>query len=160
MIAMVRDQGVSGAIGAALGRRLAEDLGGMPGAVVEQVGAMVQAGWLVPTPDGGLRAGCTMEALRKDPLPLPERLRQQEAKRIKGLSIDARQLFDVLVVLDMEATIDPVGEIACLEPHDLAERSTTSGSAFKSERRAHTRPAFRGERNREVAYQLIAKDRQ
>ena len=162
VIAMVRDQGVSGAIGAALGRRLAEDLGGMPGAVVEQVGAMVQAGWLVPTPDGGLRAGCTMEALRKDPLPLPERLRQQEAKRIKGLSIDARQLFDVLVVLDMEATIDLVGEIACLEPHDLgrALHELSLGRLIQERTEGvHQILSLRGERNREVAYQLIAKDR-
>lgn len=162
VIAMVRDQGVAGAVGAALGRRLADDLGGMPGAVVEQVGAMVQAGWLVPTPDGGLRAGCTMEALRKDPLPLPERLRQQEAKRIKGLSIDARQLFDVLVVLDMEATIDLVGEIACLEPHDLgrALHELSLGRLIQERTEGvHQILSLRGERNREVAYQLIAKDR-
>ena len=162
VIAMVRDQGVAGAVGAALGRRLAEDLGGMPGAVVEQVGAMVQAGWLVPTPDGGLRAGCTMEALRKDPLPLPERLRQQEAKRIKNLGVDARQLFDVLVVLDMEATIDLVGEIACLEPHDLgrALHELSLGRLIQERTEGvHQILSLRGERNREVAYQLISKDR-
>jgi tetratricopeptide (TPR) repeat protein len=162
VIAMVRDQGVAGAVGAALGRRLSEELGGMPGAIVEQVGAMVQAGWLVPTPDGGLRAGCTMEALRKDPLPLPERLRQQEAKRIQGLGIDARQLFDVLVVLDMEATIDLVGEIANLEPHDLgrALHELSMGRLIQERTEGvHQILSLRGERNREVAYQLISKDR-
>ena len=162
VIAMVREQGVAGAMGAALGRRLADELGGMPGAVVEQVGALVQAGWLLPTPDGGLRAGCTMDALRKDPLPLPERLRKQEARRIDGLGIDARQLFDVLVVLDMEATIELVGEIACLEPHDLGRAMhELSLGRLISERTegVHQILSLRGERNREVAYQLIAKDK-
>ena len=123
---------------------------------------MVQAAGWCPHPMEGCEPGCTMEALRKDPLPLPERLRQQEAKRIKGLSIDARQLFDVLVVLDMEATIDLVGEIACLEPMTWVEPSTSClwANSFKSEREGvHQILPLRGERNREVAYQLIAKDR-
>lgn len=162
VIALVRDQGVAGAVGAALGRRLTEERSGLPGAVVEQINALVQSGWLVPTPDGGLRAGCTMEALRKDPLPLPERLRLQEAKRIESLGPDGRHLFDVLIVLDMEATIELVGEIAVIEPHALGKALHELSSARLIDERTegvHQIVALRGGRNREVAYQLIAKDK-
>lgn len=162
VIALVRELGVSGAFGAALGRRLTIDLGGIPGAVVEQVNALVQSGWLIPTHDGGLRAGCTMEALRNDPLPLPERLRNQEADRINRLSPSARHLFDVMVVLDLEATLELVGEIAAIEPstitrslHELAQL----GLIQERTEGVHQIVSLRGDRNRDVAYQLIAKDK-
>jgi len=162
VIALVRNQGVTGAVGAALGRRLAADLGGMPGAVLEQINAMVQSGWLVPSPDGGLRAGCTMDALRNDPLPLPERLRQQEAERIEALSEGARHLFDVLVVLDMEATIELVAEIAAIEPNVQARALVELSSRQLIRERTegvHQIVSLRGDRNRTVAYQLIANDK-
>lgn len=162
VIALVRDQGIAGAVGATLGRRLSDDLGGSPGAVIEQINAMVRSGWLVPTPDGALRAGCTMEALRRDPLPLPERLRKQEARRIEGLGLDARHLFDVLVVLDMEATIELVGEIAAIEAHALgrALHELSLGRLIQDRTEGvHQIVSLRGDRNREVAYQLIAKDK-
>jgi tetratricopeptide (TPR) repeat protein len=162
VIALVRDQGVVGAVGAALGRRLTADLGGVPGAVIEQINALVQSGWLVPSPDGGLRAGCTMEALRSEPLPLPERLRKLEAKRIEGLSADARHLFDVMVVLDMEATIELVGEIASIEPHAQGRALHDLSAAGLIQERtegSHQIVSLRGDRNRAVAYQLIVKDR-
>ena len=162
VISLVRDLGVAGAFGAALGRRLAADLGGIPGAVVEQVNALVQSGWLIPTHDGGLRAGCTMEALRNDPLPMPERLRKREADRINRLSAPARHLFDVLVVLDLEATVELVGEIAAMEMtpitrslHELLQL----GLIQERSEGVHRVVALRGDRNRDVAYQLIAKDK-
>lgn len=162
VIALVRELGVAGAFGAALGRRLTIDLGGVPGAVVEQVNALVQSGWLIPTHDGGLRAGCTMEALRNDPLPLPERLRQREAARIDGLSAPARHLFDVMVVLDMEATLELVGEIAAIETQSVGRalnELTQVGLIQTRTEGVHQIVSLRGDRNRDVAYQLIAKDK-
>lgn len=162
VISIVRELGVAGAFGAALGRRLTADLGGVPGAVVEQVNALVQSGWLIPTSDGGLRAGCTMEAMRKDPLPLPERLRKQEAARIDGLSASSRHLFDVMVVLDMEATVELVGEIAAIEPSSFGRslhELTVAGLIQERSEGVHQVVSLRGDRNREVAYQLIAKDK-
>ena len=162
VIALVRDLGVVGAFGAALGRRLTEELGGAPGAVTEQVNALVQSGWLVPTADGGLRAGCTMDAIRRDPLPLPDRLRVQEAARIDGLGSQPRQLFDVLVVLDMDATVELVAEIAGIEPHGMGRALHELSEAGVIQERTegvHQIVSLRGDRNREVAYQLIAKDK-
>jgi tetratricopeptide (TPR) repeat protein len=162
VIALVRDLGVVGAFGAALGRRLAEELGGVPGAVTEQINALVQSGWLVPTTDGGLRAACTMDAMRRDPLPLPDRLRKQEAARIDGLGPQPRQLFDVLVVLDMDATIDLVAEIAGIEPHGMGRalhELSVAGVIQERTEGVHQIVSLRGDRNRDVAYQLIAKDK-
>ncbi len=162
VVSMVRDMGVAGAFGAALGRRLTADLGGVPGAVVEQVNALVQSGWLIPTPDGGLRAGCTMEAMRKDPLPLPDRLRKREASRIEGLSAPARHLFDVMVVLDMEATLELVGEIAAIDSSGLGRalhELTSVGLIQDRTEGVHQIVSLRGDRNRDVAYQLISKDK-
>jgi len=116
----------------------------------------------MPTADGGLRAGVPMDALRNNPLPLPERLRRAEAHRIELLGPDARHLFDVLVVLDMEATIELVGEIAASDPHVLGRalrELSTSGLIRERAEGVHQVVSLRGDRNREVAYQLIAKDK-
>jgi tetratricopeptide (TPR) repeat protein len=162
IISLVRDQGVGGAVAAALGRRLTGELAGMPGAVLEQISALVQTGWLVPTPDGGLRSGCTMDALRNDPLPLPDRIRRKEAARIESLGEDARHLFDVLVVLDMEATLELVGEIAALDPTILGRALHELSQAQLIRERSegiHDIVSLRGDRNRDVAYQLISKSK-
>jgi tetratricopeptide (TPR) repeat protein len=162
VITLVRDQGVTGAIGAALGRRFVAELGGVPGVVVEQISALVQSGWLTPSADGGLRAGVPMDALRNNPLPLPDRLRKAEAHRIELLGPDARHLFDVLVVLDMEATIELVGEIAAIEPQVIVRalhELSVSGLIRERAEGVHEVVSLRGDRNREVAYQLIPKDK-
>jgi tetratricopeptide (TPR) repeat protein len=160
-VAIVRDQGVGGAMGAALGRRLATELHGIPGAIVEQVAALVQAGWLVPSPNGGLRSSCGMAALKNDPLPLPERLRRQEGGRINALSGQPRTVFDVLVVLDMEATMELVGDISGLAPGPLsaAIRALVSrGFVRRREEGVHEILSLVTDRYRDVAYSLIAKD--
>jgi tetratricopeptide (TPR) repeat protein len=159
-IAIVRDQGVGGAMGAALGRRLVDELDGSPGAIVEQVAALVQAGWLVPSPGGGLRASCGMSAIKNDPLPLPERIRRQEAERIEGLAESLRPVFDVLVVLDMEATTDLVGEISGVDPGPLADivRALVSqGFVRCREEGVHQIVSLVSDRFRDVAYSLISK---
>ena len=80
----------------------------------------------------------------------PERLRH-EGQAHQGLEHDARQLFDVLVVLDMEVTID-LGRDRVLGAMIWAERSTNfSGSAHsRANGGVHQILPLRGERNREV----------
>lgn len=159
--AIVRDQGLSGALAATLGRRLVVDLEGAPGAIVEQVAALVQAGWLIPTPEGGLRSGQPMEVLRQGPLPLPDRVRHQESARIKALPTDAKAVFQALVVLDMEATVELVSEVAELAIAPLLSTLTTLSSAglvtVRSEG-VHEVVALSRSRYREVAYRLIDKE--
>jgi len=160
-IRIVRDQGVSGALAAALGRRLVEDLDGAPGAIVEQVAALVQAGWLIPTPDGGLRSGQPMSVLRNGPLPLPSRIQEKEASRIKRLSEQDRSVFDTLVVLDMEATIDLVSTI-CQIDHSVLSASlqmlVKSGLVAQRQEGVHEVVSLARSRYRDVAYGLIEKE--
>ncbi len=160
-IAIVREQGVGGAMAAALGRRLAEELQGSPGAIVEQVGALVQAGWLVPSGGGVLRASCGMSALKNDPLPLPERIRHQEASRIESLSAPLRKVFDVLVVLDMEATIELVADISGIDMGPLSgsvRELVSRGFVRRREEGVHEILSLVSERYRDVAYSLIPKE--
>jgi tetratricopeptide (TPR) repeat protein len=161
-IRIVRDQGVTGALAAALGRRLVVDLDGAPGAIVEQIGALVQAGWLIPTPDGGLRPGQSMDALRTGPLPLPDRIQHREAARIEALPPDARAIFEALVVLDMEATLELVSLVSDTNQVSLATALATLRSAglvlLRSEG-VHEVVELSRARFRDVAYRLIDKDR-
>jgi tetratricopeptide (TPR) repeat protein len=115
VVALVREQGVEGAAGAALGHRLHEREGGWPGAVVEQIEALVRAGWLERTPEGGLRSTCDLDALRSEPLPVPERVRVREAERLSTLGVWERRVLDSLVVLDMAVTVDVLAEVAGLD---------------------------------------------
>lgn len=96
---MLRDRGLHGAMGAALGRRLHDDLGGLPGPVLEQVEAMLRAGWLVRGPDGALRSTRAVEALRVEPLPLPDRVRAEEASFLRSLPDEERACLEALAVL-------------------------------------------------------------
>ena len=113
--AIVRDQRVEGAAGAVLGRRLHEELDGMPGAVIEHIDAMVRHGWLQESPRGALILDRDIEVLRQAPLPLPERLKASEQARLQRLALDERSALDALVVLDVEATSDLVADVVGLD---------------------------------------------
>ena len=115
VVALVREQGVEGAAGAALGHRLHEELGGLPGAVVEQLDALVRAGWLVRTPEGALRPARELDVLRAEPLPVPERVRSREAERLAALGAWERRVLDAVVVLDMAVSADVLAEVAGLD---------------------------------------------
>ena len=161
-VRIVRDLGAGGVLAVALGRRLVDELDGAPGAIVEQIAALVQSGWLIPTPDGGLRAGQPMEALRAAPLPLPDRIRHKEAARIQTLPPDARALFETLVVLDMEATMDLVETVAEMDPSPLSTALQTLNSAGLISLRSegvHEVVALARSRYRDAAYGLIEMDR-
>ncbi|MFT4978198.1 MAG: tetratricopeptide (TPR) repeat protein, partial [Myxococcota bacterium] len=102
-IALVREQGVTGAAGAALGHRLHEELRGQPGATIDQITALVTAGWLVAG-EGGLRSTRGIDQLREAPLPIPPHVRDQQEGVLARVSPHARALLEVMVVLNMEGT--------------------------------------------------------
>lgn len=102
-VALVRAHGVTGAAGAALGHRLHGDLRGHPGSIIDQIAAMVSAGWLVAG-DNGLRSTRSIDQIRDAALPLPPNIRVQQERALGTISDDARSLLDVMVVLDMEGT--------------------------------------------------------
>ncbi|MFZ5475227.1 MAG: protein kinase domain-containing protein [Myxococcota bacterium] len=119
--AMVRDRGLHGALGAALGRRLHEELGGMPGPVLEQLDALVRAGWLVRSPDGALRATRPVDQLRTDPLPVPDRVRKAEAGFLDGLGPRERDVVEALAVLGTPGSATLLAAMTGLGEHDAAQ---------------------------------------
>ncbi len=118
--AMLRDRGLSGSTGAALGQRLCEATGGLPAAVVEQLAALVRAGWLVEAGAGELRCTRDLEALREDPLPIPDRERSRVDERLVRLSADARALLTGVAVLGVEAPSELGRAVASLEAEPAA----------------------------------------
>lgn len=161
-VALVRDRGVSGAAAAVLGNRLHAELGGSPGAVVEQLDTLVRSGWLTRGADGVLRPTRSLDELREQPLPLPERLRQEEAERLKGLADAARAAMEVLAVLDMEAGIGLVAEVGGLESlrveegiQDLVE----AGLVRRWVDGVQEVVAIEGSRLRELFYGLVDPER-
>ncbi len=118
--AMLRDRGLHGATGAALGRRLQEELNGQPGLILEQVDALVRAGWLTRTPEGGLRNARSMDALRAEPLPLPDRVRLAEASFLDTLPGPERQCIEALAVLGAPSSVSLVAPLTSLREADLA----------------------------------------
>jgi tetratricopeptide (TPR) repeat protein len=118
--AMLRDRGLHGATGAALGRRLQEELNGQPGLILEQVDALVRAGWLTRTPEGGLRGTRPVDALRAEPLPLPDRVRLAEASFLDTLPAAERQCLEALAVLGAPSSVSLVAPLTSLREADLA----------------------------------------
>jgi tetratricopeptide (TPR) repeat protein len=103
-----------------------------------------------------------MDALRTGPLPLPDRIQHREAARIEALPPGARAIFEALVVLDMEATLELVGLVSDTNPVSLATALATLRSAglvlLRSEG-VHEVVELSRARFRDVAYRLIDKDR-
>jgi tetratricopeptide (TPR) repeat protein len=114
VVQLVRELGVGGSAGAVLGNRLHEELGGVPALIIEQVQAMARAGWLARAPEGGLRSTRSNDALRDDPLPRPERS-GKGGDRLGRLDPVGRRVLDALCVLNLEATVDLVAEVAGLD---------------------------------------------
>ncbi len=115
-IALVRDRGVGGAAGAALGHRLYEELHGHPGAILDQINALITAGWMVATLDGDLRPTRSIDELREAPLPISDHIRSSTTSRLATLPLAARAILEVLVVLDMEGTAALMGRLTELDP--------------------------------------------
>ncbi|MFT5679533.1 MAG: serine/threonine protein kinase/tetratricopeptide (TPR) repeat protein [Myxococcota bacterium] len=120
-IALVRDRGVGGAAGAALGHRLFEELHGHPGAILDQITALVAAGWMVSTMEGDLRATRSIDELREAPLPVSDRIRDTTTVRLSLLPLAARAILEVLVVLNMEGTAALMGRLTELDPGTVSQ---------------------------------------
>ncbi len=101
-IAMVRDRGVSGPAAPALGRRLHAVYGGMPGPMADQLDALILEGWLVPDGDQ-LKARRSLEALRKEDLPVPAQVARRIEHQVVELSATEREIVQLLALLDRPA---------------------------------------------------------
>ncbi|MCB9791323.1 MAG: protein kinase [Alphaproteobacteria bacterium] len=103
VVALLRAFGLKRAPALALGRRVYAVAGGLPADVVAQVRALIREGWLVQGKDGTLRLQGKADAVRDEPLPLPEARRAAILQQISALSTEQRGLLDALAVLADDA---------------------------------------------------------
>ena len=85
VINLLRDQGLTPTAAAVVGRRLHAELEGLPGAVLAQLDALVDAGWLERNRLDGLRPKERLERFRDEPLPLPRSVREDIERRLQQL---------------------------------------------------------------------------
>lgn len=111
---LLRDRGVSGGLGAALTRRLAGEVGGWPGPLVEQFDTLIAEGWLARNGDGSVRASRPIDHIRTDPLPLPASERAGAFAASSALEPDARGVLEAAAVLAMPASVGVLGATAGL----------------------------------------------
>ncbi len=159
---MLQDRGVAGVAAAVLGPRLARDLGGIPRAVLEQLDALVENGWLVRAPHGGMRPGRPLDELRQAELPLPRSEQDRELALAQELDPEVRLVLEALVVLAMPGdaptlaavTGHPTGELErCLRL--LLQQDM----AVVEEAGVHSTWALHPGRPRELLYSMIESSR-
>jgi tetratricopeptide (TPR) repeat protein len=156
--AMLRDRGLHGALGAALGRRLQEELGGFPGAVLEQIEALIRAGWLVRSPEGTMRSTRPMDALRTDALPLPDRVRLAEASFLDALPDAWRQCLEALAVLGTPSSNALIAPLTSLRDTELGVPLTAlarDGQIVTTEDGLQELHALASKRRAQVIYENI-----
>ncbi len=162
VVAILRDRGLGGVAGAALGTRLADALSGLPGAVIEQLAALEEAGWVERTLDGGLKPARDIEILREDRLPLPKRVRQVEATRLRSLDADARTVLEALAVLGRESTPGMLAKV-CSMGVDEVTRAVDNLLVGAMVRRwvdgVQEVVGLQGERQRDAIYSLMELER-
>jgi tetratricopeptide (TPR) repeat protein len=116
LIAICRDQGLTGTTAAVLGNRVYSEFGGSPGNAVEQIQTLVEEEWLEPNSDGQLRAVGGVARLKSEPLPIPAGLLEREMERLIQVPTEARKVLNAAAVFGIEATVDLLAELAELDP--------------------------------------------
>ena len=124
VIALLRDRGLSSTAAALLGRRLQEEIGGHPALLLEQVDALIIAGWIEETDSGKLKP-TKMDRLKRDPLPLPEKVRTELEQSLAGLEPEERSQLMLLAVLGGQASEDLLARLAGLGVDRLTRLART-----------------------------------
>ena len=112
VISLLRDTGLSPTASSLVGRRLHAEFEGLPGEILAQIDALVDAGWLVRDRLGGLNTNARLERFKKDPLPLPQSVRVEIEARLGQLLKADSALLQSLVVLGGEASSDLLQAVA------------------------------------------------
>ena len=107
VLAMLRDRGISGSLVPKLGKRLHRESEGWPGPIVDQLDALVAAGWLYAE-GNQLRLGRTNSEFVMGELPVPASVQRQTLERMKGLSRDARELATFVALFDRAVALGVV----------------------------------------------------
>lgn len=97
---LLRDRGVSALVTPALAQRLGGTPQALPGAALDVVSALFDAGWLVPTPDGsGLVPDRPVSEFRDRDLPPTRAVRASVQRALDQLDDDGREVVELLAVL-------------------------------------------------------------
>jgi tetratricopeptide (TPR) repeat protein len=159
---LLQDRGVAGVAAAALGPRLARELGGNPRAMREQLDALVESGWLVRAPHGGLRPARELDDLRHAALPLPRSEQDQELARAQELRPELRRVLEALVVMGMPADLPTLAAV-CETPAEELEgelrRLVREEMAETEDAGMHSTWALHPARPRELLYSMIESSR-
>ena len=121
--AMLRDRGIAGPAAPTLGRRLHADYGGQPGPIVEQLTAMIDNGWFVDS-GAGLKAARPLEELRRHELPVPRAVADDVTARVEALEPAARDLVELLALLDRPASEALLQRCVAGDPDAVAQVPT------------------------------------
>jgi len=159
---LLRERGLTGAVGATLAKRLHEEVGGWPGPLLEQLDTLVKAGWVVEGADGALRPARPVDALRADPLPLPDPVRLAEAAVLERLAPAERALVEALVVVETPATaalLAPLVEQGEPEVHAALTRLTRAGLLHATEEALQELYRLPGRRRAQAIYESLAPER-
>jgi tetratricopeptide (TPR) repeat protein len=97
--ALLRDRGIAGSLAPVLARRLHDDFEGRVGPMIEQLDAVIEAGWIERAGDL-MRPTRPVDDFRKLALPVPKGIRVVWQLRLVELEDDARDLLEALAVLD------------------------------------------------------------
>lgn len=125
VVALLRDHGVVGAAATLLARRLVGPAC-LPGAVVQQLEACVDAGWFEEQ-DEVLKPLVSLESLRRDELPLPGQVEGELRGRFERLDPPSRAILELVAVIDSPAPLALVDRCARTLPEvEAASRSTSA----------------------------------
>ncbi|MFH1468217.1 MAG: serine/threonine-protein kinase [Pseudomonadota bacterium] len=100
LIEVLKDRGLPVGAAAVLGRRLHDELGGLPGPVLGQLDALVRAGWIEPRGGGRLHPVLPVPSLRADPLPLPPSFVRETNLALSRLDGGALVALELLAVAE------------------------------------------------------------
>lgn len=109
--AMLRDRGLQGAFSTQLGRRLHQEVYGLPGYAARQLDTLVEANWLGKGAEGILHAVRPAKDWKGVDLPVPPLLKADLEGRLKGLSPGALAVARVLALIDHPVGLSTVSRM-------------------------------------------------
>ncbi|MFT7521801.1 MAG: tetratricopeptide (TPR) repeat protein/tRNA A-37 threonylcarbamoyl transferase component Bud32, partial [Kiritimatiellia bacterium] len=128
---MLRDRGLRGSVASVLGRRLASELAGRPGAIDSQIQALCREGWLKRV-EGRLQSNRAPDIFARKDLPVPTRIQTDIQRRLGTLDIEALGASEAMAVLGRAAPAELILECAESSGSTL-ERVLESGIATQTD---------------------------
>jgi len=116
-MALVRDRRVAGPAAAILGRRLHGEYSGCPGPIVDQIHALVDAGWFQVVGDA-LKPTRRLDSYRRDELPVPRMAREEIEAQLDALDGFGAEITQLIAILERPASATLI-EKCCSSQNDV-----------------------------------------